>query len=265
MSKRRRAKYGSGNLNNVIAAENAKKNREQTKARKTARKNIYTQTSQGKSIATKSAASNSLSKVNISPEKKQRIKLVFVKYLKYINDNIAPKDRKKAKILLEYAYRSAIRGEDINKVFRRYGVLAKKITQKKNDENITAGGSRKIRGSGKRGDKRRSKKRKKKLTRKRKATRKEQRRLIEERRSNELRMGYEGNDQIDFEAERRLDLQEKMQRIQKKNLQQRYAEHIARPGQIDKRGHGGNTHKNKIYQKGGVRRRKRTRKKKSRC
>ena len=98
-----------------------------------------------------------------------------------------------------------------------------------------------------RGNKRRSKKRKKKLARKRKKARKERQQWIEEKRNDELAVGYEADDQADFEVERRLDMVERMDRAQNRNLRQRYREHIAIPGQIDKKGHGGNTQKNKIY------------------
>ena len=56
--------------------------------------------------------------------------------------------------------------------------------------------------------------------------------------------GYNANNQMDNKEERRLDMMERMERVQKRNALQRYKEHIAIPGQIDKPGHGGNTHKN---------------------
>ena len=58
-----------------------------------------------------------------------------------------------------------------------------------------------------------------------------------------------------------------MELAQERNAQQRYREHIAIPGQIDKPGHGGNTHKNKISklgQRGGNTPKSKTRKSKSR-
>ena len=120
----------------------------------------------------------------------------------------------------------------------------------------------------KRGDKRRSKKRKKKLARKRKIARKAQQQWIEEKRNDELVMGYEADDQADLEAERRLDMMERMERVGNRNARQRYKEHIAIPGQIDKPGHGGNTHKNKQYSRigkwGGNTPKSKTRKSKSR-
>ncbi len=63
--------------------------------------------------------------------------------------------------------------------------------------------------------------------------------------------GYNANNQMDNEEERRLDMMERMERVQKRNALQRYKEHIAIPGQIDKLGHGGNTHKNKQYSRIG--------------
>ena len=109
-----------------------------------------------------------------------------------------------------------------------------------------------------RGNKRRSKKREKKLARKRKKARKERQQWIEEKRNDELAVGYEADDQADFEVERRLDMVERMDRAQNRNLRQRYREHIG----ISGHGHGGNTHKNKIskFRKlGGHRTRKRRR------
>ena len=63
--------------------------------------------------------------------------------------------------------------------------------------------------------------------------------------------GYNANNQMDNKEERRLDMMERMERVQKRNALQRYKEHIAIPGQIDKLGHGGNTHKNKQYSRIG--------------
>ena len=80
--------------------------------------------------------------------------------------------------------------------------------------------------------------------------------------------GYNANNQMDNKEERRLDMMERMERVQKRNALQRYTEHIARPGQIDKLGHGGNTHKNKQYSRigkwGGNTPKSKTRKSKSR-
>lgn len=79
--------------------------------------------------------------------------------------------------------------------------------------------------------------------RRKKRTRK--RRLRKKRGGTEE--GYNANNQMDNKEERKLDMMERMKRAQKRNALQRYTEHIARPGQIDKLGHGGNTHKNKQY------------------
>jgi len=81
--------------------------------------------------------------------------------------------------------------------------------------------------------------------------------------------GYNANNQMDNEEERRLDMMERMKRTQKRNALQRYKEHIAIPGQIDKPGHGGNTHKNKQYSRigklgGNTPKKSKTRKSKSR-
>ena len=54
--------------------------------------------------------------------------------------------------------------------------------------------------------------------------------------------GYNANNQMDNKEERRLDMMERMERVQKRNALLRYKEHIAIPGQIDTPGHGGNTH-----------------------